>query len=229
MALEPLLYANIPGLTESQAAAFSNYCALLLDWNNRMNLTAILEPSEIVQKHFADSLLPAGLLPQGARVIDVGTGAGFPGVPLRILRPDLKLTLLDSLKKRVGFLNALCGGLGLGDVTILHARAEDGGRDPALRGAFDIALSRAVAPCPVLLELTVPFLRAGGLSLMYKGPQAQAELAGAGRALRLLNCRARLEAFPAPWGERFIILAEKLGETPAAYPRKAGTPSKSPL
>ena len=112
------------------------------------------------------SVLPAALLPPGAKVIDVGTGAGFPGLPLRILRPDIQLTLLDSLQKRIGFLTALCQALGFADVALLHARAEDAGRDPALRGRFHIALSRAVAPFPVLLELTVPFLKVGGKSLM---------------------------------------------------------------
>lgn len=229
MELEAILQAAMPGLSPGQYAAFQTYCEMLLDWNTRMNLTAITEPSEVAQKHFADSILPAALLPQGAAVIDVGTGAGFPGLPLKILRPDIRLTLLDSLQKRIGFLQALCKALGLSDIAFHHARAEDGARQPGLRGRFDIALSRAVAPCPVLLELTVPFLRVGGLSLMYKGPQAAAELAEAGRALELLKAGARVEAYPAPWGERRVIVATKKGETPKAYPRKAGTPNKSPL
>lgn len=219
----------MPGLAPAQYAAFEAYAALLLDWNTRMNLTAITERDQIVQKHFADSLLPAALLPRDAKVIDVGTGAGFPGVPLKICRPDIELTLLDSLQKRIGFLQALCAELGLSDVTCIHARAEDGARRTDLRGRFDIALSRAVAPCPVLLELTVPFLRLGGQSLMYKGPQAAEELVGARRALTLLKCEARMEEYPAPWGERRVIVATKAGETPRAYPRKAGAPARSPL
>ena len=229
MALEAILHEALPGLTSGQYAAFAAYCELLLDWNSRMNLTAITEPGEVAQKHFADSLLPAALLPEGAKVIDVGTGAGFPGLPLKILRPDIRLTLLDSLQKRIGFLQALCEALGLSDVAFFHARAEDGARQPNLRAGFDIALSRAVAPCPVLLELTVPFLRLGGQSLMYKGPQAAEELAGARNALSLLRCEARIEAYPAPWGERRVIIATKRGETAKAYPRKAGTPAKAPL
>ena len=139
-----------------------------------------------MQKHFADSLLPAGLLPRNARVIDVGTGAGFPGIPLKILRPDIRLTLLDSLKKRIGFLEALCGELGLSDVEAVHARAEDAGRDIRYRAGFSVALSRAVAPFPALLELTLPFVQTGGFSMMYKGPQAEAELAAGARALSCL-------------------------------------------
>lgn len=228
--MEPdILQAALPGLAPGQYAAFIAYAGLLLEWNGRMNLTAITEPREIAQKHFADSLLPAALLPLGASAIDVGTGAGFPGLPLKILRPDIKLTLLDSLQKRIGFLQALCKELGLWDVTFLHARAEDAARKSGLRETFDIALSRAVAPCRVLLELTLPFLRVGGQSLMYKGPQAGEELAEAGRALALLKGEARIEAYPAPWGERRVIVAVKTGPTPKAYPRKAGTPAKDPL
>ena len=229
MALEAILHEALPGLTSGQYAAFATYCELLLDWNSRMNLTAITEPGEVAQKHFADSLLPAALLPEGAKVIDVGTGAGFPGLPLKILRPDIRLTLLDSLQKRIGFLQALCEALGLLDVAFFHARAEDGARQPGLRAGFDIALSRAVAPCPVLLELTVPFLRLG--AFVHQGLPAQAaeELAGARNALSLLRCEARIEAYPAPWGERRVIIATKRGETAKAYPRKAGTPAKAPL
>ena len=183
----------------------------------------------MASKHFADSVLPAALLPPGAKVIDVGTGAGFPGLPLRILRPDIQLTLLDSLQKRIGFLNALCQALGFADVALLHARAEDAGRDPALRGRFDVALSRAVAPFPVLLELTVPFLKVGGKSLMYKGPQAQSELQEGENACKVLHCNTELLHYAPPWGERYVIVAAKAGDTPKAYPRKAGTPAKSPL
>lgn len=224
-----LIQQYIPGLSEGQQKAFLIYYDMLADWNNRMNLTAITEPEEAVQKHFADSLLPAARIPQGARVIDVGTGAGFPGLPLKIFRPDIRLTLLDSLNKRITFLQALCKELGLGDVETIHARAEDGGRDPGLRGKFHIALSRAVAPTPVLLELTVPFLRLGGSSLMYKGPQAKEELAASERALTLLHCRAEIIPYAAPWGERYVIAAQKTGDTPKAYPRKAGTPGRQPL
>ena len=125
--MDERLYTRfMPQLTPEQIKAFALYQDMLLEWNSRMNLTAITQPEEVASKHFADSVLPAALLPPGAKVIDVGTGAGFPGLPLRILRPDLQLTLLDSLQKRIGFLTALCQALGFADVALLHARAEDG-------------------------------------------------------------------------------------------------------
>ena len=219
--MDETLYTRwMPQLTREQIKAFALYQDMLQDWNSRMNLTAITQPEEVASKHFADSVLPAALLPPRVKVIDVGTGAGFPGLPLRILRPDIQLTLLDSLQKRIGFLNALCQALGFADVALLHARAEDAGRDPALRGRFDVALSRAVAPFPVLLELTVPFLKVGGKSLMYKGPQAQSELQEGENACKVLHCNTELLHYAPPWGA---------GDTPKAYPRKAGTPAKSPL
>lgn len=228
--MDETLYTRwMPQLTPEQIRAFALYQDMLQDWNSRMNLTAITQPEEVASKHFADSVLPAALLPPRAKVIDVGTGAGFPGLPLRILRPDIQLTLLDSLQKRIGFLTALCQALGFADVTLLHARAEDAGRNPALRGRFDIALSRAVAPFPVLLELTVPFLKVGGKSLMYKGPQAQSELQEGKNACKALHCDTELLHYTPAWGERYVIVAAKAGDTPKAYPRKAGTPAKSPL
>lgn len=217
-----------PFLSETQLAMFETYHAMLADWNTRMNLTAITEGREVAEKHFADSLLPMALLPENARVIDVGTGAGFPGVPLLIARPDLKLTLLDSLNKRLTFLEAVLAELGL-RAKLVHARAEDGGRMDSLRGGFDIALTRAVAHASVALEWTVPFLKVGGSSLLYKGAKAEEELKEAANALRVLGCKAKTETFPAPWGERYVIVAAKEKKTPAEYPRKAGTASKKPL
>lgn len=219
---------NIPGICERQAEQFSAYFHMLIDWNSRMNLTAITEPLQVAQKHFMDSLLPMALIPQNASVIDVGTGAGFPGVPLAIMRPDIKLTLLDSLNKRIIFLTELCAALRL-DVRCIHARAEDGGRRAELRERFDIATSRAVANVSALAEYTVPFLKVGGASLMYKGPQAPDELASGKRALELLCCEARIHSFPAPWGERTVIALTKQRPTAPAYPRKAGTAEKKPL
>ncbi|MBR5292372.1 MAG: 16S rRNA (guanine(527)-N(7))-methyltransferase RsmG [Clostridia bacterium] len=219
---------NIPGITERQAEQFSVYCDMLIDWNSRMNLTAITEPEQVAQKHFMDSILPAALIPQGASVIDVGTGAGFPGVPLAIMRPDIKLTLLDSLNKRITFLTELCTALKL-PARCIHARAEDAGRKADLREQFDIATSRAVANVSALAEYTVPFLKVGGASLMYKGPQAPDELIAGKRALELLCCRAKIHSFPAPWGERTVIVLTKQRPTAAAYPRKAGTAEKKPL
>lgn len=218
----------IPGITDKQAEQFRIYGEMLIDWNTRINLTAITDPVEVVQKHFADSILPMELIPNGSKVIDVGTGAGFPGVPLAIMREDISLTLLDSLNKRITFLSELCRALNL-SARCIHARAEDGGRNPELRGKFDIATSRAVAGVSPLLEYTVPFLKVGGSSLMYKGPQAAEELSSASNAMKLLGCKGKIVSYSPGWGERNVIIAAKLSPTPKAYPRKAGTASKNPL
>ena len=158
----------IPGVTEPQAEKLCRYYEMLMDWNSRMNLTAITGEDEVLKKHFADSLLPLELIPEGANLIDVGTGAGFPGLPIAIARPDVKVTLLDSLNKRIGFLREVCKELDI-NADCIHGRAEDGGRNPALREKFDIAVSRAVAKVSPLAEYTVPFVKVGGRSLMYSG------------------------------------------------------------
>lgn len=218
----------MPGLTAEQERLFAVYYEMLLEWNQRVNLTAITGQEEVAKKHFLDSLLAADLIPRGALCADVGAGAGFPGIPLKIMRPDIRLTLIDSLNKRVRFLKSAAEALGM-EAVCVHTRAEDAGRSVAYRGRFDIALSRAVAPVNVLLEYTIPLLKKGGVSLMYKGPQAEAELTAARNALRLLNADARVISRDAPWGERRIIAAVKIGETNALYPRKAGMAEKKPL
>lgn len=217
-------------LTGEQLAQFETYYAMLVEWNARMNLTAITAPEEVAEKHFADSLLPLAHIPEGARCIDVGTGAGFPGVPILIARPDVKAVLLDSLNKRLTFLQAVLAELGLqARAKLVHARAEDGGRMDALRGGFDVALTRAVAPAAVALEWTIPFLKVGGASLLYKGAKAEEELSDAQHALSVLHARAELVHYDAPWGARYVIAAQKLEKTPREYPRKAGTAAKKPL
>jgi 16S rRNA (guanine527-N7)-methyltransferase len=228
MEIDELIKKYIPGANAEQAARFARYCALLIEWNEKMNLTAITEPEEIVAKHFADSLLPMELIPKNARCIDVGTGAGFPGVPLMIMRPDLSMTLLDSLNKRLVFLEALLKELNL-SARLVHARAEDAGRDKAHREAHDIALARAVASASALMEWTSPLVRVGGVSLFYKGPKADEELAAARRAAQLLHLTASLVDYEAPWGERRVMVVKKNAPTPEEYPRKAGTAEKSPL
>lgn len=224
------LSTRCPFLTGEQLAQFETYYAMLVAWNARMNLTAITAPEEVAEKHFADSLLPLAHIPEGARCIDVGTGAGFPGVPILIARPDVKAVLLDSLNKRLTFLQAVLAELGLqARVKLVHARAEDGGRMDALRGGFDVALTRAVAPAAVALEWTIPFLKVGGVSLLYKGAKAEEELSDAQHALSVLHARAELAHYDAPWGARYVIAAQKLEKTPREYPRKAGTAAKKPL
>jgi 16S rRNA (guanine527-N7)-methyltransferase len=216
-----------PELTEEQLDQFSAYYALLVDWNTRMNLTAITEKDEVVKKHFIDSLAALPYLEQGARVADVGTGAGFPGLPLLIVRPDLKMTLIDSLNKRVTFLQKVCEALGL-NATCLHMRAEDAGRDPRCREQFDAVLTRAVSALSVLAELTVPLVKVGGISIAYKG-EATEELESAKNALHLLHAEARMIVVPSDYGARSLVIMKKNAPTAKTYPRKAGTPAKNPL
>ena len=198
----------IPEADELQRKRFLRYYELLVEWNAKINLTAITDPEGVASRHFADSLLALELIPQGARLIDIGTGAGFPGIPLKIMRPDIELTLLDSLNKRIIFLNEVLKDLDI-DARTLHLRAEDGAKDPKLRGRFDIATSRAVAAVSKIAGWTLPFVKNGGASLMYKGPSVQDELTDAQSVLKKLNADIKLIRFERPWGERCILVAEK--------------------
>ena len=225
--MQELLKSLLPSLTEKESAQFAAYYQMLIEWNARMNLTAITEKEEVAKKHFLDSLAALPLLPENASVADIGTGAGFPGIPLLIMRPHLKMTLVDSLQKRIGFLQEVLQALGLSAVCV-HARAEDFGRDPACRGSFDYTVSRAVAPLPVLVELTVPLLKTGGSSICYKGNAAE-ELQSAKSALHLLHASAVIRDVPSDYGARSLIICTKNAPTPSLYPRKAGVPSKNPL
>ena len=213
---------------------FEAFHAILDEYNARMDLTAVLDEDERVDRHDLDSAAPLrhGLLAQDARVIDVGTGAGFPGMPLLILRPDLRMTFLDALNKRIAFLNDALARLGL-TATTLHARAEDAARMPAHREAYDVAVSRAVANASTLSEITLPFVRVGGTAIAWKGPGVSDELVSGRRAAFLLGGKVRgvLDA-PVPGREDWahvLLITDKTGKTPAAYPRRAGTPGKKPL
>ena len=221
-------------LTEEQQEKFRRYYELLVEWNERMNLTAITEPGEVALKHMVDSLSgwDEKTLAEDASVIDVGTGAGFPGLPLKIYRPALRLTLLDSLNKRVKFLQAVVEELGLKDVTCIHGRAEEAARDKALRESFDIAVSRAVARLPVLAEYALPFVKPGGVFLAWKGLQYREEAEEAGKAVALLGGEGigiREVHLPGMEDVRAILCIPKTKPTPGEYPRKAGTPAKKPL
>ena len=207
------------------------YHRLLLEWNARMDLTNVPE-EEMALRHYADSLLPLARkewFPDGARLIDVGTGAGFPGMPLAIARPDLKVTLLDSQRKRCDFLSAVCDELKLPNVTVLHARAEDGARG-ALREQMDVAVARAVAPLNVLAEYLLPYVRVGGRMLCWKGPAVREEMAAGERACKMLGGQAEgLYRLPIEGREHYVHSAIKISATARRYPRKSGTPSKDPL
>lgn len=219
-------------LTAEQAQAFQTYMELLLEWNEKINLTAITQPEEIVEKHFIDSLslLRACPIKQGAKVVDVGTGAGFPGIPLKIVRPDVELTLLDSLNKRLQFLGAVCEALQIEGKRV-HKRAEEAGLDKTMREGFDLVTARAVAGFPTLCEYCIPLMKMKGWFVAMKGPGAEEELAAGQEALRILGGDegklVLVEAFAA--GERNLIVVRKKRFTPKGYPRHGGTIAKHPL
>ncbi len=208
------------------------YGNMLIEWNEKMNLTAITEPEEVLFKHFYDCLLflKNVHVPEGAKVIDVGTGAGFPGVVLKIARPDIKLTLLDGLNKRLIFLNELTNALGL-DAQTVHLRAEDGGKNPLYREQYDIACARAVAALPVLCEYCVPFVKVGGHFVAMKGASAADEMATALNAYKILGCEKPTiicENLRENESRAFII-SKKVSQTPPKYPRIGGKIAKSAL
>ena len=229
-------------LTDRQAWAFLKYYEILTERNQVMNLTAISGFKESVVRHFADSCMlfspslenarkQAGIL-EDSRLIDVGTGAGFPGLPLKILRPELRVVLLDALQKRVDFLNDVITSLDLNRIEAIHARAEEGAREETLRESFDLAVSRAVAHLSVLSEYCLPFVSVGGCFAAYKSGNIDQELSEAGNALNTLGGEViSVEHFTLPrfGDERSIIFIRKVRETPEKYPRKAGKPGKNPL
>ncbi|QNK39498.1 16S rRNA (guanine(527)-N(7))-methyltransferase RsmG [Caproicibacter fermentans] len=215
-----------------QAEQFQTYLELLTEWNQKINLTALKEPEEIAEKHFLDSILILKKLeiPRGARLIDIGTGAGFPGVPLLLMRPDLKLTLMDGLNKRLVFLEELLRVLSL-NAELVHARAEEGARKPEFRTKFDFAAARAVARLPVLCEYCLPFLKDGGIFAAMKGPEVGRELESAKRAIKLLGCEtisSREYALPGGDG-RSLVLIRRNAPLPREYPRHGAKIAKSPL
>ncbi len=220
--------------TENMISQFEGYRNGVIEWNEKVNLTAITDPQEFVVKHFIDSVLCVGFDEYKAakKVIDVGTGAGFPGVPLAILSQDKEFTLMDSLNKRLKIIDELSAGIGLTNVHTVHARAEELARNKAHREKYDICVSRAVANLTTLSEYCLPFIKVGGYLLAYKGPDAEAELADAKKAISILGGqvekmeKAQLDDFGL---DHRIIFIKKVKNTPAKYPRKAGTPSKEPL
>lgn len=237
MELRELLRASVAeygvSLSDAQCDAFLLYGDLLREWNEKINLTAITKEDEVIVKHFADSLSLQPYLPtDGAfSLIDVGTGAGFPGIPLKIANPSMQLTLLDSLDKRIQFLKHVLGAVGADGYTCLHSRAEDAGKNPLYREQFDVCTARAVAKLPVLLEYCLPFVKVGGMFLAMKGSDLE-ELKDAGNALKLLGGEIMdCKTFKLYGGEmqRTIVLVKKVRQTSTKFPRKAGKPTKEPL
>ena len=221
-------------LNESQLIQFMRYYALLVEWNSFMNLTAITEYDEVCTKHFLDSLSLCKALDctQELTVIDVGTGAGFPGIPLKIAFPNLSITLLDSLGKRVNFLKEVIGALGLEGIEAIHGRAEDYAKPNMLREQFDVCVSRAVANLSSLSEYCIPYVKVGGLFISYKSEKLAEEKAAAEHAVSLLGGEflEQVEFFlPNSDIYRNLVVIKKGKCTPKKYPRKAGVPTKEPL
>ena len=221
-------------LSETQLRQFDRYQELLVEWNQKMNLTALTEPKDVAIKHMIDSvsIYDEKWFSEGMSVIDVGTGAGFPGLPLKILCPSLKVTLLDSLNKRVKFLETVVSELGLSDIVCVHARAEEAARQKQYREKFDAVVSRAVARLPILAEYDLPFVRVGGFFAAMKGAKYEEEAEEAKKAVKLLGGGEpvlREIKLPGLEGKRGIIYIRKEKKTPSVYPRKAGTPEKNPI
>ena len=221
-------------LSEKQLQQFQRYYELLIEWNEKINLTAITEPQEVAVKHFIDSVSAwdEKRFEGGKSIIDVGTGAGFPGIPLKIFQPQLKLVLLDSLNKRIKFLQTVVDELQLDNVECIHARAEEGAKNPKLRENFDIAVSRAVARLPVLAEYCIPFVKVGGTFAALKGMKFAEEAEEGKKALQILGGSEPVSVekkLPGLDDKRAVIYVKKIKSTPKKYPRKAGTPDKEPL
>ena len=210
------------------------YHALLMDWNTRMDLTAVTDEAEMMDRHYVDSLMALrfDMIPRKGRIIDVGTGAGFPGMPLALACPEIQVTLMDAQQKRLTFLQAVIDELQVRNVTLVHSRAEDGARLPLHREQYDLAVARAVAPLAVLAEYLLPYVRVGGSALCWKGPALQEEMQQGRRAAHLLGGRVEEPVsceFPGRAWQHLLLPIHKKEKTARQYPRKAGTPGKSPL
>ena len=215
---------------DDKAARLMLYMEGVLSWNEKVNLTAITDRDEFVNKHFIDSLLCAETpeFTGSSSICDVGTGGGFPGVPLAICYPDKEFVLMDSLDKRVRIVRQLCEELGIANVTVIHGRAEELGRNKEYRDCFDLCVSRAVANMRVLAEYCLPFVKPGGAFIAYKGADCESEIDDARRAVRLLGGEPPQIRPLSELGHSLVVVKKK-EPTPAAYPRKAGTPAKKPL
>lgn len=219
-------------ITDEQLKKFYRYMDLLLEWNEKINLTAITETDEVILKHFIDSMTVFKYLVESKNIIDVGTGAGFPGIPIAIMNQNKNITLLDSLNKRINFLNEVCSELKINNIKTYHGRAEEFGHNKQHREKYDIAISRAVANMTTLVEYLIPFIKVGGRCICMKGNDIEEELEQAKFAIKELGGKIeKVERFNLPNSdmERNIIIITKIKETPNRYPRKAGMPSKMPL
>ena len=221
-----------PELTELQQEQFENYKDLLLEWNEKINLTAITEEDDIILKHFIDSMTILKHVDEKSSIVDVGTGAGFPGIPVKIANPSINVTLVDSLNKRLIFLEEVIKNLNLEKIKTVHSRAEEFGQNNIYREKFDIATSRAVANLSVLVEYLLPLVKVGGKCICMKGSDIEEELQNSKDAIKTLGGQIeKIEEFTLPESDikRNIIVIKKIKKTPNKYPRKPGVPSKDPL
>lgn len=223
-------------VTDKQKQQFKLYFKMLIEVNEHVNLTRITEEDEVYLKHFYDSITPlftfGAVFKDGATLCDVGAGAGFPSIPLKILKPGLKVTIVDSLQKRLNFLKDLISELGLTDVELVHGRAEDVGQNKLYRERFDIVTARAVARMSVLSEYCLPLVKKGGYFVALKGPKAEDELDDGKKALEVLGGKLIKDeelTLPASEEERTLVLVQKVKSTPKKYPRQAGTPRRKPI
>lgn len=219
-------------LTNKQLEQFYLYMELLLEWNEKINLTAITDVDDIIKKHYIDSLTINKYIEENIKIIDVGTGAGFPGIPIKIVKENNEIVLLDALNKRLKFLEEVINKNNLMNIKTIHYRAEEAGRDKKYREKFDIATSRAVAPLNVLLEYMLPLAKVGGKCICMKGSNAKEEIEQSKNAIQILGGEIeKVEEFNLPDTDmaRTIIIVRKVSNTPSKYPRKAGTPSKEPI
>lgn len=219
-------------LTEKQLQDFYTYKRLLIEWNERVNLTAITDDQDIILKHFIDSLTVYNLIKENMTILDIGTGAGFPGIPLKIVKDKTNFVLMDSLNKRINFLNEVIKGLQLEKIQAIHGRAEEKAKEKAFREKFDITVSRAVASLNVLLEYMLPFTKVGGYCICMKSSTIDQELKEAEKALEILGGKIeKIEEIKLPNSDiiRKNVIIQKIKQTPNQYPRKAGTPSKNPI
>ncbi len=219
-------------LDEEQIKKFYIYMNLLIDWNEKINLTSIIKPEEMILKHFIDCLTIAKYIEENSELIDMGTGAGFPGIPLKIYRNDLKIVLADSLNKRLNFLNEVIDTLKLDSIETIHTRAEELGKNKKYREQFDIATSRAVANLATLSEYLLPFVKVGGKCICMKGPDIDEEINIAKKAIITLGGKVvKKDVFNLPQSDlgRSIVIIKKVKDTPGKFPRKPGTPAKEPI
>lgn len=222
----------VPQITETQKNKFYNYMNLLIEWNNRINLTAITEPREIILKHFVDSMTILEEIGDSSKIIDVGTGAGFPGIPLKIANDSLEIVLLDSLNKRINFLNEVIQILELKKISSIHFRVEEVGQNVNYREKFDVVTSRAVASLNILAEYMLPLIKVGGKCICMKGSEIEREIENSKKAIDILGGKIeKVENFNLANTDikRNVVVIKKIKETPKKYPRKPGIPSKEPI